>query len=970
MGTQRPRAIAQEASSTSYAFQLLDVKVQDRRPPSLEPFSRRDVVSANLMDTLSQSRTESGPNCVVFLFGCTEAGNSILVSVPDFRPSLLYRKTHSVQEHKARIARRLQVPTDRLTARVVLRKNAYGWAPNAASHPTDRQEFEYVEVFFPTVGMLRDAVKGTECHEGKIDVDTKFMDGVGLVASGWVVVKGHAPQERISHCAIEIEAPMRSLTPDPNAAIAPLVAASFDIECVSETNAFPDFAKPGDIIACIGLVLWRVGAPFDTVSRHLFIVGECAPIEDAQVMSYGTERDMLLGFRDFLVCDADPDVIMSYNGFGFDNEYLAERARLLDADAFWYCGRFVGSKATSTQKELSSSALGQNDLYLINMAGRSNLDLFHWVKAREKLNSYKLDDVAAHFVGDKKHEMDYVELFRMVVGTPKEKATVGSYCVQDCALLVKLAIRLQTFAANVEMSRVCHTSMENLVTRGQQIKVMNQLVWFGHRVGRRANGDGCYVVNTPDAFSGSSTDSYEGATVIDAQAGFYTKPVAVLDFMSLYPSIMLAHNFCFSTLVQDTSLMGIDGVEYKTIRINDDKVYTFATSMPGLLQVMLREILAARKQAKRLMAAAQSAEEKAVFDARQKALKVSANSIYGFTGAVKTGKYHCLAVADSVTYMARQMLHDTVAYVSDFSAEAEVIYGDTDSVMVIFPGCDTAEAAFAVGDAAAEAITLRFPEDVVLEMEKVYLPYLLFKKKRYAGLMYSKNKQNEIVVDYLDAKGIELVRRDNCEFAKGVYKGVLDALMYDRDVEKALASLARNMDRLKEDRVERSEFLLSKSLRKTYKSQDLAHLQVVRKMHERRPGSEPQPGERVPFVYIEPDDPKAKAFERAEDPAYASANALAIDRLYYLEHQIVSPITSLLKEVVPSTAGLFDEVTQALRRQQTSRREGCIVKFGGAAPAPPQTEAAPSSLSDMMMNISSAQPVPTRKRGAPKRQRA
>ena len=217
-------------------------------------------------------------------------------------------------------------------------------------------------------------------------------------------------------------------------------------------------------------------------------------------------------------------------------------------------------------KELSSSALGQNDLFLIDMHGRINLDLYHWVKAREKLDSYKLDSVAEKFLGEKKVDMDYKRLFEMARGTPSEIARVGVYCVQDCHLLVKLSIRLQIFAGNVEMSRVCCTPMELLVTRGQQIKVVNQLVWYGHRMERDAHGEHGYIMNTPPPSRADRTTRTWGPpsstprpTTTRCQS---PRPTSC----RLYPSIILANNFCFSTLVQQRQCEG-PGVDYALIEM-------------------------------------------------------------------------------------------------------------------------------------------------------------------------------------------------------------------------------------------------------------------------------------------------------------------------------------------------------------------------------------------------------------------
>jgi len=274
------------------------------------------------------------------------------------------------------------------------------------------------------------------------------------------------------------------------------------------------------------------------------------------------------------------------------------------------------------------------------------------------------------------------------------------------------------------------------------------------------------------------------------------------------------------------------------------------------------------------------------------------------------GKYHCLGVADSTTWKAREMLHQTKSWVMELY-DCDVVYGDTDSVMVLFNEADTVEKSFALGDEAADKITDMFSEKyktdkIVLEMEKVYYPYLLMKKKRYAGLMYEKQKSGAIEISYLDAKGIELVRRDNCPMAKKIQSDVLDALMYKLDRNLACEHVHTHMQNIVDNIYPLSDYRMSKSRRKSYINEDLPHLAVVKKMEERNPGSAPQVGDRVPFILIETKNLKAKTFEKAEDPKFVEENKLKVDRLYYVEHQVVNPICNLLERVIDDPTALFN----------------------------------------------------------------
>lgn len=963
----------EEEDGSEYTVQILDVQVVDALPHGCSVDMRKgDDFLLEMSELESPKRT---PVCTVLVFGCTEKGTSFLARVTNFHPHLYFETSVSEATFRAKLSQFVGVQSTSLKLKRVTRRNMYGWVPDTMDHPTSRKQHAYIQVFFPNVATMRQGAHfdyQSRCHEHKVTADTKFMDDNSLVPSGWVTIKGDACSSNISHCRIEVECRMGEMRPSDRVDIAPMMVAYVDIECVSATMGFPDAANRKDEVLQIGVNYWRVGTPKESTIKVLYVTpARCGPVDGAYVMRYDSEHDLLRGFRSSCLLDVNPDVIATYNGFGFDLPYLWERANLLGVDDFFYFDRLISRKCPAASRELSSSALGQNDLFIIDMYGRTNLDLYHWIKAREKLDSYKLDAVGEHFLGEKKLDMDYKELFRMAQGTPTEVARVGLYCLQDCYLLVLLTIRLQIFAANVEMSRQCHTPMEMLVTRGQQIKVINQLVWYGHRMERQEDGNGGYIMNTPKSFSGSADDSYMGATVIDAKAKYYNEPIATLDFMSLYPSIILANNFCFSTLVQDPKYQDVPGVEYVTIRV-EEKTYVWAKGMSGVIPKMMRGLLGARKAAKKMMGAAakrieelsvelaqaqhanEIAElraelnryeiEKAVFNARQLALKVSANSIYGFTGAVKTGKYHCLAVADCVTYRAREMLHRTVELVQQYTDNTcVVVYGDTDSIMVKFKDTHDAHSSAKVAEQAAVWITEQFcietgTTDIVLEFEKVYFPYLLMRKKRYAGLMWEPNKENVMVVTKLDAKGIELVRRDNCALAKRIQKKTLDALMYKRDPDLARREIEAELQRIVDDDVPLMDYKISKARRKTYANQDLPHLKVCEKMAKRNPGSEPQVGDRVPYVLLHlKHRPKAKTFEKAEDIGFVMQNPTLckVDRLYYVEHQIENSVSALMEHVIPEDPKiLFTACKRQLDLQQSNQR----TLLSMLLPGPPSRE--------------------------------
>jgi DNA polymerase delta subunit 1 len=185
----------------------------------------------------------------------------------------------------------------------------------------------------------------------------------------------------------------------------------------------------------------------------------------------------------------------------------------------------------------------------------------------------------------------------------------------------------------MEMARVCGVPMMYLLTRGQQIKVISQLL-------RKAKEQNLLI----PAMKVDVGDEFEGATVIEPIRGYYDVPISTLDFSSLYPSIMIAHNLCYTTLLRNKDNYSPDDYTFTPC----GSYFVKSTLRKGLLPEILENLLAARKRAKLQMKEETDPFRIKVLDGRQLALKISANSVYGFTGA-QVGKLPCLEISQSVT---------------------------------------------------------------------------------------------------------------------------------------------------------------------------------------------------------------------------------------------------------------------------------------------------------------------------------
>jgi DNA polymerase delta subunit 1 len=623
---------------------------------------------------------------------------------------------------------------------------------------------------------------------------------------------------------------------------------------------------------------------------------------------------MLMAFREYLH-DKDVDIITGWNIFGFDLEYLMKRAIVTRCDLkFFQLSKLRGHNCELTLKKLSSSALGDNDLKLVSMPGRFIFDLFHEVKKGYKLDSYKLDNVSKLYLGDSKIDMPAKEMFaRYKEADPVKLREVAEYCIKDTLLPHRLLSKLCILVNLLEMAKATWTPLCYLVERGQQIKVFSQLTKKAREMG--------FMVPTIQ-YGQMGDQGYEGATVLDAQKGAYYTPITALDFEGLYPSIMMAHNLCYSSLVMDPKYENVPGVEYETFEIPvpskvegqppTKRLCKFAQGVPTLLPSILLELKQFRKQAKKDMAVSTGAL-KAMYNGKQLAYKISMNSVYGFTGASK-GILPCVNIASTVTTKGRSMIDETKEYVEKNFPGAKVRYGDTDSVMVEFDvgdrkGIEAVEYSWEIGERAAEECSALFKKPNNLELEKVYWPYFLYSKKRYAAKLWTQGKDGKMNMDYIDVKGLQLVRRDNTAHVREVCKELLDVVLESNDTEAPRALALQRAIELIEGDVPIEKLTLSQGLSDSYKVKgqsvsinspnidyiNQAHVQVVRKMRERQPGSEPQSGDRVPYVLIKTDDPKAKAFEKSEDPKYAKENGTPIDYEYYFMNKFINPVCDLIE---------------------------------------------------------------------------
>ncbi|KAL8639587.1 MAG: hypothetical protein Q9228_003397 [Teloschistes exilis] len=878
--------------------------------PSLDDFNDSTDDLCFQQIEVEEGTLNGGKTCVK-MFGVTETGHSVLIHVTDFLHYLYVAAPMSFTQNDCE---GFKIFLDKVVAQhqpvvqsvqMVLRENLMKFQGN--------QKSPYLKITVTDtkfIAKVRSAFEHGDCNYkgmwsglgaegGVLTFDSlqyllRFMVDTGITGMSWVSVpssKYHMipMRERQSNCQIEAHVHYRDLIAHPNdgewVKMAPLRIMSFDIECAGRKGIFPEANH--DPVIQIASVVTRYGEPKPFV-RNVFCLDTCSLIVNTQIFEFHSEERMLQSWRDFLE-KVDPDVIIGYNIANFDFPYLLDRAKHLKCKSFPFWTRLKNMQSHHKDTSFSSKQMGNRDTKATNTNGRLQLDLLQLVQRDHQLRSYTLNSVCAHFLGEQKEDVHHTMITELFNGTPESRRRLAVYCLKDAFLPQRLLDKLMCLINYTEMARVTGVPFNYLLAKGQQVKFISQLF-------RKALDQQLVV---PNMQTNAADDQYEGATVIEPARGYYDVPVATLDFASLYPSIMQAHNLCYTTLL-DKKI-----VDRLGLKKDDDYIVTpngdwFCTSKvrKGLLTQILEELLSARKRAKKELAVETDAFKKAVLNGRQLALKISANSVYGITGAV-VGKLPCLPVATSTTAYGRQMIERTKEEVekrytiaNGYSHDAQVIYGDTDSVMVKFGPKDLAKV-MELGQEAAAFVSAKFLNPIKLEFEKVYFPYLLINKKRYAGLYWT----NAEKYDKMDSKGIETVRRDNCRLVQTVIETSLRKILIDQDVQGAQDYVKDMISSLLQNKIDMSNLVITKALSKSDYTAKQAHVELAERMRKRDPGSAPNLGDRVAYVIIKGAG-GAKNYERSEDPIFVLENNLPIDTKYYLDNQLAKPLARIFDPIL------------------------------------------------------------------------
>lgn len=627
-----------------------------------------------------------------------------------------------------------------------------------------------------------------------------------------------------------------------------------------------------------------------------------------------------------LICIYDPDILMGWEIQGGSIGYLAERAAYVGIGLLKKISRTPLSETKletvhleDIRRDESKDSLEEfptEDLELqdtiiedewgrthgsgIHVGGRIVLNLWRIMRGELKLRIYSLEAVAEAVLRRKVPKIPWRTLsWWFLSGPGRARFRCIEHIIDRAKLNLAIMDQLDMINRTSELARVFGIDFFSVHSRGSQYRVESMMLRLAHTQN--------FLVISPSRQQVASQPAMECLPlVMEPESKFYADPVVVLDFQSLYPSMIIAYNLCFSTSLGKvapgkTKVLGVTSYTVSTKVLSEMKDHLFITPngimfvppevRPGVLPRLLQELLSTRIMVKTTMKKLTPDQRvlQRVFNARQLALKLIANVTYGYTAAGFSGRMPCAELADSIVQCGRRTLEDSINFVNSKSVwNARVVYGDTDSMFVLLKG-RTREEAFRIGQEIASAITARNPHPVTLKMEKVYNPCVLLTKKRYVGYSYESPTQCKPI---FDAKGIETVRRDSCPAVAKILEQSLRILFESRDLSGVKTYLYRQWKKIISGRVSLQDFIFAKEVRLgTYsmKASSLPPAAIVATKSMRvDPRAEPHYGERIRYVVVH-GEPGARLVDMVVDPLeLLDINTPhRLHDIYYITKQII-----------------------------------------------------------------------------------
>ncbi|KAI1760206.1 hypothetical protein GGR53DRAFT_510706 [Hypoxylon sp. FL1150] len=652
-----------------------------------------------------------------------------------------------------------------------------------------------------------------------------------------------------------------------------------------------------------------------------------------EIVEEGSELDLMVRMVE-IVRTHDPDILTGYEVHGSSWGYLIERARL--KYDYNLCDEFSRMKNQSFGRfGKEADRWGFNTTSTIRVSGRHMINIWRAMRSELTLLQYTMENVVWHLLHRRIPHYPWRTLTGWYVeGKHRDLSKLLRYYTTRTKLDIEILEANELIPRTSEQARLLGVDFFSVFSRGSQFKV--ESIMF--RIAKPED----FVLVSPNRKQVGSQNALECLPlVMEPQSAFYNSPLVVLDFQSLYPSVMIAYNYCYSTFLgrivnwRGTNKMGFANyqrqeglLELLKDHINiapNGMMYCKSEIRKSLLAKMLTEILETRVMVKSGMK--QDKDDKTLqqlLNNRQLALKLLANVTYGYTSASFSGRMPCSEIADSIVQTGRETLERAIALIHSVGKwKAEVVYGDTDSLFIYLPG-RTKNQAFDIGNEIAKAVTDMNPRPIKLKFEKVYHPCVLLAKKRYVGYKYESKDQ---VKPNFDAKGIETVRRDGTPAEQMIEEKALKILFETADLSQVKSYFLKQCEKIMRGAVSIQDFSFAREVKLgTYSERGPpppgALISTKKMLEDAR--AEPQYGERVPYVVIS-GAPGARLIDRCVAPEELLSNPhLQLDSEYYISKNLIPPLERIFNLVGANVRQWYDEMpkVQRIRRVDTTSYDG------------------------------------------------
>ncbi len=510
------------------------------------------------------------------------------------------------------------------------------------------------------------------------------------------------------------------------------------------------------------------------------------------------ERKILLNFVN-IVRKEDPDIITGYNIDNYDLEFLSEKFKKYNMDFS------IGRDGSKPQR------IGGQ---FWRVHGRVIEDAWWAVKKELRMKRETLEAVSMKLLGEGKEDVDRT---RIDEEWKRDKDKVISYCMKDAELALRILLKIGIIDKYLDLATVTKFPLDDVIHSGTSTWVDSLLI-------READRN---HIGVPLQGQERKAVSIEGGYVHTIEPGLYDW-ICVLDFKSMYPSIIIKYNICFTTISKDGDIVSPTGTQFLNKEIKE-----------GLIPKILKNLMEKRDWLKRKMK--ENPERREYYDGLQKAVKVLMNTFYGVL-ASSFYRFTNPDIGASITALARETIKKIIEELE--GRGIKVVYGDTDSIFFKSPYKnlkDTIE----FGMRIANEISKR--EELILEFEKVLNPFFSHgAKKRYVGrIIWPEESRGEMIV-----RGYEIRRTDSFDLQSEAQKLVFEKIL-DGDIKGAV-DLARDIvEKVKRGDVNIEKLVISRTVRdfKRYKNPNsMANVQAAKKLMAR--GYEFIPGRKVSWIVI------------------------------------------------------------------------------------------------------------------------